>query len=264
MIYYVNSEWSPLQANPFSIDGQYGESWSACIYDEQIEHYSNTIKNAKVYCIKISAELDKDFQRIMDFIQYETYYERNVIIRVNEKIGHEVQSVLSNNIIKNSSIIRDTDSRWLVHSTTKESWKEIQRLGCLYAPSELKRRNIIVNEIGIKVFMEPKDYSDYIMLDILNGCGEIVVNSRQLGYVCTDPNVPYNPGVRLYFDGHKIIKDGLAVRDGLHILKVKNELRLSKYLSMAITEEMILPKEIWTPTTYTEWANEYFLNNVEL
>ena len=112
--------------------------------------------------------------------------------------------------------------------------------------------------------MEPKDYSDYIMLDILNGCGELVVNSRQLGYVCIDSDVPYNPGVRLYFDAYKIIRDGLAVRDGLHILKVKNELPLKEYLTMAVTEDMSLSRESWTPTTYTEWANKHFLSNVEL
>ena len=134
----------------------------------------------------------------------------------------------------------------------------------MHAPSELKKRNITVKEFGIDVFMEPKDYSGYIMLDILNGCGELVVNSRQLGYVCTDSDVPYNPGVRLYFDGYKIIRDGLTVRDGLHILKVKKELPLKEYLTMAVTEDMSLSREIWTPTTYTEWANKHFLSNVEL
>ena len=37
-----------------------------------------------------------------------------------------------------------------------------------------------------------RDYSEYIMLDVLNGCGEIVVNSRQLGYVCTDASYRIN------------------------------------------------------------------------
>lgn len=264
MIYYANSEWTPLHANPYSVDGRYGENWSAFIYDELIQYYSNVVENTKVYCLKVSPDLDKDFQRIKDFVYYEAGYYRNVIIKVNEKLKPIIQQVLSIKDLKNGTVIRKSDHRWLVHSTTKESWKEIQESGCLYAPSEMKRKNIIVNEIGLKALMEPRDYSDYIMLDILNGCGEIVVNSRQLGYVCTDPNLPYNPGVRLYFDGHKIIKDGLAVRDGLHILKVKNKLPLNKYFKMAITEDMSLSKEIWIPTTYTEWTNEYFLNNVEL
>ena len=37
---------------------------------------------------------------------------------------------------------------------------------------------------------------------------------------------------------HKIINDGLAVRDGLYILKVEKELSLVKYLQMVVTEEM--------------------------
>lgn len=109
--------------------------------------------------------------------------------------------------------------------------------------------------------LEPKDYSDYIMLDILDGCGELVVNSHQLGYVCTNPHMEYKPGVGLYFDAHKIIQNGLGVRDGLHILKVKNRLFLAKYMVMSVNEQMLKPN-IWTLTTYTENANNYFLNHI--
>jgi hypothetical protein len=34
-----------------------------------------------------------------------------------------------------------------------------------------------------------KHYSDYVMLDVPDGCGELVVNSRQIGYICVDPNI---------------------------------------------------------------------------
>jgi hypothetical protein len=122
----------------------------------------------------------------------------------------------------------------------------------------------MINEIGLKYYLEPMDYSDYIMLDKLDGCGELVVNSRQLGYVCTDGSALYTPGIRLYFDAHKIIEDGLAVRDGLHILKVEKQLSLEKYLKMIVTEEMALEEMNWTPTSYTEWSNEYFLKHVAL
>ncbi|ADL53078.1 hypothetical protein [Clostridium cellulovorans] len=264
MIYYANSEWSPLKSNPFSVDGQYGESWSAFIYDEEIQYYSNVVHKTKVYCLKVSPDLDKDFQRIIDFVKYETYHKRNVIIKVHKKLRPSIEAVLRNNFADNDTAIRETDPRWVVHSTTKDSWEEIKKSGFLYSPSELKRMNILVKEIGLKELVEPKDYSDYIMFDILNGCGEIVVNSRQLGYVCTKPDIPYNPGVRLYFDAYKIIKDGLAVRDGLHIIKVKEKLHFQEYLAMAVTADISTTRELWTPTTYTEWANRYFLNNVTL
>ncbi|MFL0198861.1 hypothetical protein ACJDU8_25415 [Clostridium sp. WILCCON 0269] len=96
------------------------------------------------------------------------------------------------------------------------------------------------------------------MLDILNGCGEIVVNSRQLGYVCVDPNMLYNPGIRLYFDVHKIIKDGLGTRDGVHILKVKKKLPLNKYLVQVVSKKCLDYKDTWTPTTYTKYSNRFF------
>ncbi|WP_373844890.1 hypothetical protein [Clostridium sp.] len=70
-----------------------------------------------------------------------------------------------------------------MHSTTIEAWQSIREMGVLLAPSELKKLNKTIIEIGLKPLLEPKDYSDYVMPDILNGCGEIVVNSRQLGYV---------------------------------------------------------------------------------
>lgn len=93
--------------------------------------------------------------------------------------------------------------------------------------------------------------------------GQRLFMMRQLGYVCTDGSALYTPGVRLYFDTHKIIEDGLAVRDGLHILKVEKQLSLEKYLKMVVTEEMALEEMNWTPTSYTEWSNEYFLKHVE-
>lgn len=101
------------------------------------------------------------------------------------------------------------------------------------------------------------------MLDVLDGCGELVVNSRQLGYVCLDSNIEYIPGVRIYFNAYKIIADGLATRDGLHVLKVFERLPLDKYMVMAIDDSM-LSKQGWTPTAYTYRSNEYFLKHMNL
>jgi len=115
-------------------------------------------------------------------------------------------------------------------------------------------------EIGLKPMLEPPDYSDYIMLDVLNGCGELVVNSRQLGYVCTDPNALYAPGIRLYFDVRKMIRDKIAVRDGLHLLKVKDRLSLADYLIAAISAEDFPEAMKWTPTLFTEKANQLFFD----
>lgn len=144
-----------------------------------------------------------------------------------------------------------------MNSTTKEAWNSIEKLGALLSPNELKKQGINILEIGLKSMLEPDDYSDYVMLDILEGCGELVVNSRQLGYVCTNPDMEYKPGVRLYFN-EVLINDGLAVRDGLHILKIKDKLPLNKYLVERVSSELFNINN-WTPSTFTNIANKYFL-----
>lgn len=261
MIYYANSECLPSDKNPFSKDSEYGEKWSAFIYDEDAKYYTQVEKNVKVYTIRVSIKRDKNYERLTDFVSYETKYNRNIIIKADIEVRRIIDKLLSKS---SNNVIRETDSRWLVHSTTKASWESIKNSKFLYSPSELRKRGIMICEIGLKYYLEPIDYSDYIMLDILDGCGELVVNSRQLGYVCTDGSVLYKPGVRLYFDAHRIIEDGLGIRDGLHILKVKKELPLERYLISVVEKDLIEPKEIWTPTTYTEEANNYFLNSVRV
>jgi len=72
---------------------------------------------------------------------------------------------------------------------------------------------------------------------------------------------PYDPGVRLYFDGHRIIRDGLAVSDGLHTLKVYDHLPLDPYLVAAVSVRDSDPEakvEVWTPWTFLNRANECF------
>lgn len=261
MIYYANHDWIPSDGNPFSDTGEYGSNWSAFIYDEKAKYYAQIETGAKLFAIRVSSRMDEDYERLNDFVSYEIKYNRNVIINVNIEAKHRIDQLF--HLQKNNKNIRKTDPRWLVHSTTLDSWQSIKKDKFLYSPAELKRRGYIINEIGLKHFLEPEDYSEYIMLDKLSGCSELVVNSRQLGYVCTDTNMLYDPGVRLYFDAYKMIEDGLAERDGLHILKVEKQLSLEKYLKMVVTEDLALETMKWTPTIYTEWANQYFFKNIK-
>ena len=254
MIYIADNNWSPTKSNPFELNGEYGDRWSAFVYDFSISTYSNIYENSCLYTLSVNPLYDTKQQRLCDFIKYEIGYGRNVIIQANGVTLPDETFQL-----KDDKKVRESDPKWMVHSTTEKSWESIRQTGALFSPIELKKRGIPICEIGLLPMLEPKDYSDYIMLDILDGCGELVVNSHQLGYVCTNPHMEYKPGVRLYFDAHKIIQNGLAVRDGLHILKVKNKLSLAEYMVMAVNEQMLKP-ECWTPTSYTENANNYFLN----
>lgn len=259
-IYFAQSDWRPIENNPFTTDGAYGESWSAFIYDESIMNsYTNFYPKAKVYTVIANPRQDKYFHRLIDFVHYETSKGRNIIINIPHLYKKNIIEKLELTENRSPNIIRSSDPRWVVHSTTKQSWSEIKKIGSLLSPSELRRNNKKIHEIGLKAMLEPEDYSDYVMFDMLDGCGEIVVSSRQLGYVCLDTNIEYVPGFRLYFDAHKIITDGLAVRDGLHIIKVFKGLPLEKYMVMSIDSSMF-PKQKWTPNSYTYVTNKYFLS----
>ncbi|MGN1410101.1 MAG: hypothetical protein ACI4XJ_07985 [Eubacteriales bacterium] len=259
MIYIADSKWNPTLPNPFTADGSYGENWSAFIYDDSTPYFSNVYPDTKVYVLKFAPAADPENLRFFDFLWYEQSYGRNVIVRFCS--GMNANEILSrfhnmNNVVN----YRISDGEVLVHSTTLSSWESIKREGALLSPSMLRRKGQAIREIGLNVMLEPKDYSDYVMLDIPNGCGELVVNSRNLGYVCTDPNVPYSPGIRLYFDVKRLFRDGLVTRDGLHPVKIRGKLPLDGYLLAAISSKDF-PYEIqWTPTKFTEKANELFFS----
>jgi len=261
-IYFASSNWKPTDNNPFLADGSYGEKWSAFIYDESIKNsYTNVYPDTKVYSLVVKPQSDKEFERLTDFVIYETSYDRNVILKIPDNISESIVDKLETSIKNSKNIIRATDVKWLVHSTTKQLWEEIKKVGKLLSPSCLKRCGKEVNEIGLKALLEPVDYSNFIMLDVLDGCGELVVNSRQRGHICLDPNIEYIPGVRIYFNAHKIISDGLATRDGLHVLKVFERLSLDKYMVLVIKDTMLI-RQVWTPTVYTQFSNEFFLKKV--
>lgn len=257
MIYLADSNWCPLNRNPFSENGLYGIEWSAFIYDWEIPYYTNNYPDAKLHTLRFSPNADKNFLRLFDFLAYEESFGRNVILKIcaginAEKLLQQYAGFL------HDAVFRDTDEKYMVHSTTLENWENIQKEKALLSPNMLRRKGVKMLEIGLKQMIEPADYSDYIMLDVLNGCGELVVNSRQLGYVCLDPEIEYTTGVRLYFDTGKMVENKIVRRDGLHLLKVKDRLPLQDYLVAAISADCF-PKDIkWTPTKFTEEANQLF------
>jgi len=256
-IYKAPIGWNPTELNPFTTIGDYGKDWSVFIYDEEMGHYSNIYEGTMVYVLRVNPETDYKYERLFDYLTYETKHGRNVILSLQEHIDYDEVLALFFSFFSDNQF-RQWDEKYLVHSTTKESWDSIKKSGIVLSPNELKKQGINILEIGLKAMLEPDDYSDYVMLDVLAGCGELVVNSRQLGYVCTNPDIEYIPGVRLYFNAEAIIKDGLGTRDGLHILKVKDKLPLDKYLLEWVSAEPFQKKD-WTPSTFTSTANKYFL-----
>lgn len=259
MIYTADSRWNPALPNPFTTDGSYGENWSSFLYDDSIPYFSNAYPDANVYVLRFSPDADIGNLRFFDFLRYELSYGRNVIVKFCA--GMNGQEILSRFCqMGNAASYRASDGEVLVHSTTRSAWEEIKRDGALLSPCMLRKKGQNIHEIGLTAMLEPKDYSDYVMLDMPNGCGELVVNSRNLGYVCTDPNVSYSPGVRLYFDVKKLFSDGLVIRDGVHPVKIKDKLPLDGYLLAVISAKDFSDHIQWTPTLFTEKANELFFH----
>ncbi len=112
---------------------------------------------------------------------------------------------------------------------------------------------------------DPEDYSDYIMFNNGGFSAELVVSSKQKGFICMDTDAEYNAGARLYFDAAKIAGDGLLVRDGAH-LKVKDILQLDKYLIWTATPDILGINAVTKPITFGKMADETFerLFKVEL
>lgn len=260
MIYIAELNWLPTNDNPFTGNGLYGDKWSSFIYDENIPYGTNVYENAKLYTVMFPLNDDKDNNRLFDFLSYETSYGRNVILKVCN--GLNAEEILNKYYKSSKEIVyRNMDYPFMVHSTTLQNWDSIQKDNAILSPNELKKRGKQIKEIGLKALLEPDDYSDYIMLDRPDGCGEIVVNSRNLGYICLDSNCFYTPGIRMYFDVKKLIRDKIIVRDGLHILKIKDRLPLNDYLVSTITAKDFSFDIDWTPTLFTKMANQLFFDN---
>ncbi|WP_242867816.1 hypothetical protein [Clostridium sp. Marseille-P299] len=116
MIYIADSTWYPTDKNPFTLDGTYGEKWSAFIYDLNITYFTNVYSNSKLHVLRFSPDADKEFLRFFDFLNYELSYQRNVILKVCE--GMDAKSlVLQFSKASHEIIYRNSEERFMVHST---------------------------------------------------------------------------------------------------------------------------------------------------
>jgi len=189
-------------------------------------------------------------ERLHDFIAYENAHGRQVLI--------DAPGIDLAKLPRPPAGIRASDPRYAVHSTPLSSYAKILRDGCLKSAALLE-----IPAIGFAPLGEPEDYLDYIMFAAIDGfcASEIVVNSRLRGEVCYNPDMPYHPQARMYFDAHKIIADGLATRDGSHWVKVRGTLPLKPYLVLTVcANDVELPpgEPRWTPRLFAAQADRYF------
>ena len=256
------SGWSNDAPNPFSEDGAYGPEWSCfCLSgtSEKLDFCGST-NGLFTFCLGPKARNAKI--RLADFLRYESAHGRKVILSFPEGVDPEayVQQAIAE--APDANAVRESDPRWVVHSTNGQAWKGIQRDGGLKALSVLRDDGTPVLSVGYGQLGEPPEYAEHIVLGRIGAVNpEHVVASQQRGCIFTEEDVPYEPGVRIHFDNHRIIRSGLGVRDGLHTIKVHRFLPLEPHMVAAISRADVDPQgdvPEWTPRTFWTAANEAF------
>jgi hypothetical protein len=258
--------WSYTDANPFTTDGSYGLAWSAfCILDrDDDQFYTGQVGDGpfSVRCGRRVAHLE---HRLIDLLHYENAHGRLVILQFPKDL--DVDAFVAHALAQTppAGVVRPDDPAFIVHSTALAAWDSIRADGLLKAASGLEARPRLLDpssELGRYLQHEPPEYGDYIMFGELGSTTpEKIVASYRAGRFMLDDDAVYEPGVRLYFDNHRIIRDRRITRDGLHATKVYRQLPLSPYLLAAIRVVDLDPHreiEAWTPRAFAVRADQAF------
>lgn len=260
--------WTHEDPNPFTADGAYGPQWSCFrIRDDDDGWAVNRRWENGLYAFVVGRRWPRELAAdLADYIRYECMYGRRCIVSLPGEVDGEafVERALAETL--EWSVVRPKDPKWLVHSTPVANWQAIRACGELRSLARLCREGLSLPGVGFAAFDEPKDYADYVMLTKPGVMApEFVVASQQTGTIITQPDTPYVPGARLFFDGHRMIRDGLVVRDGRHEAKVLDHLPLDPYLIASVTPADLDPEgrvAVWTPKTFCFAALKYFSNIV--
>jgi len=256
--------WTYTAPNPFTADGTYGSAWNAfCILDSRDDQFATGQSGRGPFSARFGRNVPHLEYRLADFLRYEHAKGRQVILDFPPDIDLDAYVAQALTCTPDPCTVRPVDPPILVHSTSLAAWQKIQSDGVLLAASQLSRASAPTAQgngpLDDYLPHEPPEYRDHIMFGEIEICGpEMVVASYQAGQFVLDEQATYRPGVRLYFDSHRIIRDGLGVRDGLHSLKVFQRLPLQPYLIAAIRAQDIQPKgepATWTLRAFVDQAN---------
>ncbi|MDD5483537.1 MAG: hypothetical protein PHP98_07795 [Kiritimatiellae bacterium] len=266
MKYYKSpADWTPANPNPFSADGRYGPEW-ICFRIDGINRTNCCCGGGKngPFTFILGADTPDLKCHLADFLIYNKRHKRNVIILCPESINLDTFIAQALEETPDENRVRSTDPRWVVHSTPLAAWHNIRQDGMLKSLALLRENGKQTIGLGIEKLGDPPDFANYVMLGSMEAVSpEIVVASRAKNQIVDDADRPYVPGVRIYFDNHLIIRNGLTVRDGLHNTKVRKRLHLSPYMAAAITAKDF-PEQTWCPRTFSKAANNLFLENIAI
>lgn len=256
MIYYTDNKFNSFTQNPYRNNLTYDNSWSLIQLLDNAEFTSYTGNNGNgIFRLILTKQLPQWKYCVMDFIEYEKFHNKNIIVAVDSEDLEAAQKAYVGHCCMDR-FIRNYEGDILVHTTTPIAFKEIIKLGYLKSWNALKMHDDNIKPIGSQLG-DPIDYSDYIMFNNGGYCSELVVASKEKGYIDMDIHAKYTPGGRFYFDAKKIATDGLLTRDGAH-LKVRDSLEIKKYLLWTATSEIVgLPDET-TPFEFGTKSDEMF------
>lgn len=258
MIYYTNPDFNALDRNPFCGDQPYDGSWVMVQLLDCADFNSFTGNGGHNLFRLILTKQTREWRyRLMDFLQYETKHHKNIIAAIHGEDLKEAEACYEGHSYTDC-FLRDYESPVLIHSTTAKAYKQIMECGYLKSWNMLHKNDSkgIVPPIGT-LLGDPEDYSDYVMFHQGGYFSELVIASKEKCCIDSDVHAVYTAGARFYFDGEKIAKDGLLVRDGAH-LKVENTLQLEKYLLWTATPEKVGVPAQTTPYEFGTRADDMF------
>lgn len=255
MLYRIN-RFTESPINPITGD-KYDDSWAVFMLTDRGEKQVCGSFNGCAYSIKTNRSICSEWAfSLCDFIDFNSRLGKNIIVVAT---ADELETARKIYCVHgcDERTLRSSEPAVLIHSTTPENWQRIKQCGALKSRNRLIAEGCIVEEKPIGALLgDPAEFSDYIMFG--GGVtGEIVVSSRQHGFIDMDINAPYRPGARLYLDAAKIAADGFLLRDGTH-LKVKNVLPLKPYLLFAATAESVGICGASTPVEFSKAADKAF------
>lgn len=226
------------------------------IDNASFKQYTGRVEGGIFQLIITKKNIDWEY-RVFDFIQYEAVHENNIIIAIDKADFDAAKEKYGNHSYKDN-FLRFYEKKILMHTTSQEYFSSILSEGYLKSWNLLKREDTNFERQPIGALIgDPIDYNDYVMFSNGGASAELVVASRQKGYIDMDLDKPYFAGARLYFDCELIAADGLLVRDGAHS-KVKEFLPIEKYLIWVATPDKLGIVAETTPRIFAEKADKMF------
>ncbi len=219
-----------------------------------------TGREAGLFCLRISLCSGRWGFDLMDFVGFYESAPFPALVFASDEHLEQAREVYQGRHFAERRL-RFFEPRVLVHSTGPEGWRDIRADGALCSWAALKARAAVAEKAPIGGQLgDPAEFSNYIMFsDPGQIAGELVVSSRQSGFINMDAGAPYRPGARLYLDAAMIARDGLLLRDGAH-LKVRDRLPLAPYLLYAATPQALGLHETSTPAAFAALADKAFFN----